>query len=136
MTLHGIPAFLALAAACLALSGCSAALSGRQTTGDGTTASATSVGTRGQVGSHSVKASASFGTPPPPGAAGGQLSLSRGAAAVLVVGLLVAEVVNYFMPGSDGHAQSALDPRRPIAGTCSCYGYRAESHLTSVAPAE
>lgn len=125
---------LVLVPVCLALSGCSVALNGQQTTNNGATTTATSAATRGQASIGAVKASASFGAPAPAGASGGQVSFSRGASAVLIVGLLVAEVVNYFSAISDGRAQSASDPQRSIAGTCSCYGYR--PNLTPVPATE
>lgn len=127
---------LVLLPACLALSGCYAALNGQQTTSNGATTTTTSVATRGQVSIGSGKASASFGVPAPAGAPGGQASFSRGASAVLILGLVVAEVVNYLSAMSIDRVQSAAEPRRSIADTCSCYGYRPESGLTSISAPE
>lgn len=106
----------------LALSGCAVALSGQESTGNGHTVSTTAAATRGHVSAGSAKLGASFGTPEPAGAAGGQVSFSRGASAILVLGLVLAEMVNYFGSASEG-TQPAPDPGRSIANTCSCYGY-------------
>jgi len=102
----------------LALAGCSVALHGHRTTSGGATTTTASAATR---------AGASFGTPAPRGAPGGQLRLSGGAAAVLVLGLVVAETINYFSARSAGQPQSSSGPQHSIADTCSCYGYQPRS---------
>ena len=111
----------------LVLSGCAVALSGHESTGSGGTARATTAATRGHVSIGSAKVGASFGTPAASG--GGQFSFSRGASAVLVLGLVLAEVVNYLASPATG-AHLAPDPARSIASTCSCYGYQPPSQLT------
>jgi len=78
---------------------------------------------------------ASFGTPPPAGAPGARVSLSRGAAGVLVLGLVVADVVQALVPGTVARG-ATLDPNRPIAHTCSCYGYVPPAELTGPVPSE
>lgn len=119
----------------LALSGCAVALSGHEATGSGGTASTTTAATRAHVSIGAAKVGASFGTPAPAGSGGGQVSFSRGASTVLVLGLVLAEVVNYLGSPSEG-TQLAPDPRRSIANTCSCYGYLPPARLTYDAATE
>jgi hypothetical protein len=121
-------------ALCLALSGCAVALSGHESTGGGTTS--TAVATHGQASIGSAKVGASFGTPAPAGSAGGQISVSRGASAVLILGLVIAEVANYFSAPPDDVRRFALDPRRSIADTCSCYGYQSVSQWNAAGASE
>ncbi|HET7598198.1 MAG TPA: hypothetical protein VFK15_14795 [Burkholderiales bacterium] len=123
--LHAAP--LAIATV-LAQSGCSVALSGESGSGR----SATTVATSGSIGVSRARAGASFGAAAPSTAPGGHVSLSGGAAAVMVVGLVVADIVNQIGP----RRAPAIDPVRPIAHTCSCYGYVPPAQLTSNATAE
>lgn len=127
---------LALVPLLLVFAGCSVALHGHQTTGGSTTATTTSAAIRGHASVGSARVSASFGTPAPPGAPGGQISLSRGASVVLILGLLVAETVNYFSAAFADRPQLLPEPQRSIAATCSCYGYKPESDLTSMPASE
>jgi hypothetical protein len=121
----------------LALSGCSVALSGHESTGGGGTASSTTAAaTHGHASIGSAKVSASFGTPVPAGSGGGQVSFSRGASAFLLMGLVVAEVVNYFSSPSADATPFRADRGRSIAHTCSCYGYQPASQLTSAGATE
>jgi hypothetical protein len=110
-------------------------LSGHEATGSGGTASTTTAATRAHVSIGAAKVGASFGTPAPAGSGGGQVSFSRGASTVLVLGLVLADVVNYLGSPAAG-AQLALDPSRSIADTCSCYGYQPPARLTYDAAAE
>lgn len=112
---------------CLILSGCSVALSGNQTTSGGATTTSTSAATRAQASVGSANVSASFGTPAPQGASGGQVTFSRGASVVLVLGLVVAETVNYLSARFTDRPPSSSAPQRSIAETCSCYGYQPPS---------
>lgn len=116
----------------VALAGCSVAVTGAETSGRTATAAATQAHAR--LGSH-ASATGSFGSPPPAGASGGQVSLSRGAAGVLVLGLVIADLVQALVPGTRAQG-AALDPNRPIAQTCSCYGYVPATELTTAAPSE
>lgn len=81
----------------------------------------------------SAKVSVSFGTPVSPGSPGGHASLGRGAAGVLVLGLVIADVVHYLNSPVVGRAPGGAGPERAIAHTCSCYGYEppAESTFTA-----
>ena len=112
---------------CFALSGCSVALHGNQTTSGGATTTTTLAATSGQASVGPARVSASFGTPAPQGAAGGQAALSRGASAVLVLGLIVAETVSYFSAKFSDAPPASSALQRSIAETCSCYGYQPPS---------
>ena len=100
---------------CFALSGCSVALHGNQTTSGGATTTTTSVATSGQASVGSARVSASFGTPAPQGAPGGQAIFSRGASAVIVLGLVVAETLSYIGARFADTAQPSTGARRSIA---------------------
>lgn len=108
---------------CLSLSGCYVAYSGHQSTGGGVTTTTTGVATRAQVSAGPTRLGASFGTPPAPGAPGGQASLPRGASALLLLGLVIGDTLNYLGAALVEAPQSS--PRRDsIAETCSCYGWK------------
>lgn len=114
--------FLLLLPLCVALSGCYMVLSGHQTTGAGLTTTTTAAATRLEASAGPARIGASFGTPPPPNAPGGQATLSRGAAAVLFLGLVIADTVNY-LGTRFGDAPRPAPQRASIAETCSCYGW-------------
>lgn len=119
------------AALSLTLCGCSVAVTGAQTTGAGTSHIGAATATQGQVRiGNNAAVAASFGTPPPAGAAGARVSLSRGAAGVFILGLVLADFV-HALASPAGERGAALDPNRPIAHTCSCYGYVAPQQLTA-----
>ena len=111
---------------CLALAGCSAAFYSHQTTSGGATTTTTSAATNAQASAGAARVSASFGTPAPQGAAGGQVAFSRGASAVLVLGLVIVETVNY-LGARFGDTPKSPAPRHSISSTCSCYGYQPPS---------
>jgi len=118
---------LALLPFCLALSGCSVALYGNQTTSGGATATTTSAATTAQASAGPARVGASFGTPAPQGAAGGQVVFPRAASAVLLLGLVIAETVNYLGAKFGEPSGSQAAPRHSISSTCSCYGYQPPS---------
>lgn len=109
------------------LPGCAVTLHGNQTTGGGSTA--TTTGSSVQAGKQfgNAHVGASFGTPPPLNAAGGQLRLSSGPAAVLVVALVLVEVADaigeWFRPAAP---RAEHLPAGNISQTCSCYGWQPE----------
>ena len=110
--------FISMALTCL-ICGCSIALSGQQS--GSVTSTASSVRVQAHAGT--TRLSGSFGTPAPAGSAGGQASLAHGAAAALVLGLGIADFVQFLAsPGS------AAAPQGSIADTCSCYGYTPAAH--------
>jgi hypothetical protein len=101
------------------IGGCSVALTAEQTTGGGGAASAgAAASTQFRTATGSTRISGSFGAPARPGSAGGQVSLSHGAAVALVVGLVIADFLHFLSSPVD-----AAMPQHSIAGTCSCYGY-------------
>ncbi len=108
---------------CFALSGCYVVMSGHQTTGAGATTTTTSAATRLEASAGSARIGASFGTPSPPNAPGGRVALSRGASAVLFLGLVVADAVNY-LGARFGDAPRPAPQRAAIAETCSCHGWK------------
>lgn len=125
----------AIFAAMSVLSGCAVTLHGNQTAGGGTVA--TTTGSSVQAGRQfgNARVGGSFGAPPPAHAAGGQVAFSRGASAVLVAGLVIAEAVDvigaWFKP-----AASRIErlPAGNISQTCSCYV--ANPEVLPVAPAQ
>lgn len=118
---------LAFAALSLAtLSGCAVTLHGHQGSGPGGSTTTTGGSVRASAQSGNARASAAFGNPPPANAPGGQVTLSRGASAALVLGLAVAGAVEtvgqWFRPAE------RREPLVPggISHTCSCYGWQPE----------
>jgi hypothetical protein len=102
----------------LALAGCYATLHGNQSTNGGTTTTVTSGQVSGSARFAGGRASFSSGQPVPANASGGTVRLSGSAAAVLVVGLVIADLVNYIR-GEPKPVQRA--DGAAIAETCSCY---------------
>ncbi len=115
--------FLLLLPLCFALSGCYAVIGGHQTTGAGATTTTTGAATRLEASAGPARLGASFGTPPAPNAPGGQVAFSRGASAVLFLGLVIADTVNY-LGTRFGNAPRPAPQRASIAETCSCYGWK------------
>ena len=111
--------------ACIALSGCTVAMHGRETLGPGgvgtTTTSSAGLSTSGS--NYAVRAS--FGRPLPPTAPGGHVLVSSGnAAAALLLGIMFVNAVDYLSGGAGSRLSPKSTANRPIAHTCSCYGYR------------
>jgi hypothetical protein len=105
---------------CLALSGCYVSTYGVQSTGGGTTSTTISSQVAATAKFSGGRASFSSGQPVSPAAPGGHVSLGRSGAAILVVGLVFAEAVNYV--GTLFGAAPQPAPRTDaIAHTCSCY---------------
>jgi hypothetical protein len=101
-----------------ALSGCFVKVSGLETTGGGTRATTTSTQVAGAARFSHGSASFSSGPRVSPGAPGGHATLGKGAAGVLIVGLVVADLWNYLV----GPPQpKPLSPDERIMDTCSCY---------------
>lgn len=109
------------------LPGCTTTLYGNQTSGGGTSSTTTGSSIHGSTQMGNARLSGSFGAPPPAGFQGGQVNLSNGATAVLVLGLAIAgfaEVAgNWF-----SKPQERREPLSPdgISHTCSCYGWSPE----------
>lgn len=111
----------------LALPGCAVTLYGSQTSGGGSTATATGASVQGSTRIGNARIGGSFGAPPAAGAPGGQVTFSKGASAVLVLGVVVAGIVDtvseWFEPASAPRREAASGG---IAHTCSCYGWQPE----------
>lgn len=107
------------------LPGCAVTLHGNQTMGGESMATAT--GSSVQVGRQfgNARVGGSFGAPLPAHAAGGQVAFSRGASAVLVAGLVIAEAVDviggWFRPAAPRTERPTTEN---ISQTCSCYGWQ------------
>jgi hypothetical protein len=111
------------------LHGCAVTLHGNQVSSGGSTATTTSSSVQAGKQFGNAHVGASFGTPPPVNASGGQLRLSSGPAAVLVAALVMVEVADaigeWFRPAAP-RAERPLT--RNISQTCSCYGWQGESN--------
>jgi hypothetical protein len=106
---------------CVPLAGCYVKTYGNQSTSGGTTTTTTSSQVGGSTKFAGGKASFSSGQPVSTSAQGGYVKLSGSAAGVLVVGLVIADLVNYIR----GEPQAKpLPPGTAISHTCSCYGYK------------
>jgi hypothetical protein len=106
---------------CVPLAGCAVTMYGNQTTGGGTTTTATSVQVSGSAQGANYKAAfSSGGRPVSPMAPGGHVYASGSSAYVLIGIVALADLVNYFR----GEPQpKPLAPGTAISHTCSCYGY-------------
>lgn len=107
-----------VAVSCLALPGCYISMHGVQTTSGGTTTTSTSSQVKGSASFAGGKASFSSGRVPPPGAPGGHVYLGQGASAVLITGVVLADLFNYIR-GAPGPKELPADTK--IMDTCSCY---------------
>lgn len=108
-------------------SGCAVTLHGHQTSGGGSTSTTVGSSVQGSTNIGNARISGSFGSPPAANAAGGQVTFSRGASAVLLLGAVVAgtaEVVReWLQPAPPRRERLAPDG---ISHTCSCYGWQPE----------
>lgn len=127
---------LALITVFFLLPGCAVTLHGQQTLGGGQSATTVGSSVQGAARIGNARVGGAFGAPRPAQAAGGQLSLSRGASAVLVLGVLIAgavdEIGTWFR--SPAMPQAERLPEGPISQTCSCYGWRPEPAPAEVSP--
>lgn len=111
-----------------ALSGCAVTLHGNQTSGGGSTSTTTGSSVQGATRVGNARIGASFGSAPAPGTPGGQVSFSKGASAVLVLGVLIAgaadAVSDWFRPDASRSERAAGGS---ISQTCSCYGWQPDA---------
>ncbi len=117
----------------LLCSGCAVTLYGNQTTGGGSTSTTTGSSVQGSTQVGNARISGSFGSAPPANFQGGQVTLSKGASAVLLLGVAIAgavEVVRDWMQ-PEPPRRERLSPDG-ISHTCSCYGWKPE--LTPAPP--
>lgn len=103
---------------CLPLTGCYVNLYGVQSTSGGTTTTTTASQVSGSARFAGGRIAFSSGQVPPPGAHGGHAYLGKGASAVLITGIVIADLVNYIRGEPKARALPA-DTR--IMETCSCY---------------
>ncbi len=106
---------------CVLFAGCSVRLYGHQSTSGGTTTTTTSSQVSGSAKFAGGKVAFSSGQVPPANAPGGHLKLSGGAAAVLLVGVAIADAVNYLGAKLAAKSSQPPAPGTGIADTCSCY---------------
>jgi hypothetical protein len=102
----------------LGLSGCYVNMHGVQTTNGGTTTTVTSSQVLGSASFSGGKAAFSSGWAPPPGAPGGHAYLGPGATAVLITGIMLADLFNYIRGVPK---PKELPAGTKIMDTCSCY---------------
>ena len=110
-------AFL-LAFLSLSLPGCYAKLHGVETTSGGSRTTTTTAQTAGSVKFSHGAASFSSGPRVSPNAQGGTVSLGRGGTAVLIVGVLLADLMSHIVGSPQPRP---LPPGERIMDTCSCY---------------
>jgi len=102
----------------LGLPGCYVNMHGVQTASGGTTTTVTSSQVQGSASFAGGKAWFSSGRVPPPGAPGGHAYLGQGATAVLITGIVLADLFNYIR-GVPKPKELPADTK--IMDTCSCY---------------
>ena len=111
------------------LSGCAVTLYGNQTSGGGSTSTTTGSSVQGAKTIGKARVSGSFGAAPAPNAQGGQVHFSKGASAVLVMGVIIAGTVdaigNWFKPAAQRIER--LPDSGPVSQTCSCYGWQPDA---------
>lgn len=107
---------------CLALSGCTVAMYGNQSTSGGASVTTTSAQVSGSAQGANYRVSfSSGGRPVSPKAPGGYVSASGSAAYALIGVVVFADLVNYFRGESRA---KPLPLGTAISHTCSCYGYQ------------
>ena len=79
--------------ACTVFSGCATQIYGKQSSSGGVTATTTSTAVRGSASFSHGRASVSWGQPVSPAAKGGQVTLSKDATGVLILGIVIADLV-------------------------------------------
>ena len=102
----------------LALSGCATTLYGNQSSATGTTVTSSRV-VAGTSGSNAA-VSFVYGSPVPPTAPGGQLTVSSSSSGVLAGIVLFGFLASYIV-GEEG--PKPLPAGTKLLHTCSCYGY-------------
>lgn len=106
----------------LVLASCATTMHGQESTRDGATVVAVSAATAAAVSSSNASVSLVSGTPVPPSAPGGHLSVSSSGsggalAAVIAIGILAG-----YIAGEEG--PKPLPAGTKLLHTCSCYGYK------------
>ena len=109
---------LAVFLSSVALSGCATTLYGNQSSASGTTVTSSRVVAATSGSNASV--SFAYGSPIPPTAPGGHLSVSSSSSGVLAGVVLFGFLASYVV-GEEG--PKPLPPGTKLLHTCSCYGY-------------
>jgi hypothetical protein len=113
----------------LALPGCVVTLHGQQTSAGGQSATTTGSSVQGSTRLGNARLGGSFGAPPPVQGFGGQVTLSRGGSAALVVSVAIVAAIEEWSAWLRGRAAphiERLPEERIISRTCSCYGWQPE----------
>lgn len=106
---------------CLVLSSCATTMHGEESLRDGATVVAVSAATAAAVSSSNASVSFVSGTPVPPGAPGGHVSVSSSSSGVLA-GIVLFGVLASYIVGEEG--PKPLPAGTKLLHTCSCYGYQ------------
>lgn len=119
----------------LVLPGCAVSLHGQQTTGGGQAATTLGSSVQGGTRIGNARIGGSFGAPRPAHVSGGQVTFSRGASAVLVLGVLIAGAIDELGDWLKSPAPATAErlPEGGISHTCSCYGWQPELTPASAA---
>lgn len=106
------------------LCGCTVSLHGRETVEGNAVTRTTGTQVQGAARVGNGQLSTSFGSKPPAGAQGAQVTLSKGASAVLLVGLAISGTAEWIGERlRPAVIRKTAQPAGPISHTCSCYGW-------------
>lgn len=115
-----LPLLLMVALLC----GCTVSLHGRETVDGNTVTRTTGTQIQGAARVGNGQLSTSFGSKPPAGAQGAQVTLSKGASAVLLVGLAISGTAEWIGERlRTAMTRNNVQSAGPISHTCSCYGW-------------
>ncbi len=106
---------------CVALSACTTALHGYQSSGGGSTTTVTSASVAAFASSSNASVSFVSGPRVPANAPGGQLTLSSSSAGALGVAVIIGVLASYIV---EEEGPTPLPAGTRILHTCSCYGYQ------------
>ncbi len=104
----------------MALSGCATTLYGYQSSGSGTTVTSSNV--VASTSASNARVSFAYGSPVPPTAPGGHVTVSNGSSSGVLAGVALFGILASYIVGEEG--PKPLPPGTKILHTCSCYGYQ------------
>lgn len=104
----------------VALSGCATTLYGNQSSASGTTVTSSRVVAVSSGSNASV--AFTYGSPVPPTAPGGHLSVSSSGSSSVLAGVVLFGFLASYVVGEEG--PKPLPPGTKLLHTCSCYGYQ------------
>jgi hypothetical protein len=107
---------------CLVLSSCATTMHGQESSRDGATLVGVSAATAAAVSSSNASVTFVSGTPVPPGAPGGHLTLSSSSSSGALAAVIAIGIVAGYIVGEEG--PKPLPPGTKLLHTCSCYGYK------------